>query len=162
MTGNDDDGISIAPMKIFARKSLLNKIDHEKMFKLSRYGLKFFSEYFGLKYPFSKFDQIFSPSMNYEGLSSQGILSYAEHFLYPVDDGKKETEYRRAYFNIVVLHEIAHQWIGNVVTPKWWNDLWIMESLATFMSIKAFENYKDFEMPYDAKWIRFLYYKKWG
>ena len=69
-TKQKGDLLDITPMRIYARKSQLKYIDHEEMFLVTRNALNFYSEYFGYKYPFSKCDQVFAPSHNYDGLSS--------------------------------------------------------------------------------------------
>jgi aminopeptidase N len=86
-----DPPSKIPPMKIFTRKSLIDKIDHKQMFKVTRYGMKYFSEYFGFEYPFSKYDQLFTPSMPFDGLSSQGMVTFSESFLYTDKYHDKET-----------------------------------------------------------------------
>ena len=137
------DLLDIPPMRIYARKSQLEYIDHQEMFLATRNALNFYSRYFGLNFPFSKCDQVFAPSHNYDGLSTQGIISYNERFLYNekanTSSKEKMTKYKKMQFIDTVLHELAHQWFGNIVTPKWWDDLWIMEAFATFMSFEALE-----------------------
>ena len=110
---------------------------------MTRDGLNFYSEYFALKYPFSKCDQIFAPAHNHDGLSTQGIISYNERFLYNEKSDKimkdQLTQHKKIVFLNVILHELAHQWFGNIITPKWWDDLWIIEAYATFMSNEAMD-----------------------
>ena len=157
------DNLKIPPMKLYLRNSLFDKIDHKEMFQITRNGLNYYSKYFCMEYPFSKCDQIFSPTHAYDGLSSQGIISYKEEFLFAdIKNENKKTQYKLAYFHIVVLHELAHQWFGNIVSPKWWDDLWILESLAVLMSLKAFENDQEIHLKKDEKWVKFADYKDWG
>ena len=73
------------------------------------------------------------------------------------------TRWKRIQFLDTVLHELAHQWFGNVITPKWWNDLWIIEAYATFMSFEALEQAcKDLDYTDDEKWEKFVCYKNWS
>ena len=142
-------------------------IDHEEMFLATRNALNFYSKYFGYNYPFSKCDQVFDPSHKYDGLSSQGIISYSEKFIYNEEahttfENYKLTDHRKITFLMTVLHELAHQWFGNIITPKWWDDLWIIEAYATFMSFEALEAQGQLKYSKDQKWVKFMDWKKWA
>ena len=77
---------------------------------------------------------MFIPDIPYNGLSSQGCISLHEKFLSPSSD------YMALERDSAILHELVHQWFGNLVAIKWWNDLWIMESMAVYMTYRGLTN----------------------
>ena len=117
---------------MFVRKSMKDKMERQKeIFGTARRGLNYFNNYFGLEYPFSKLDLVFVPDISYDALSTQGCLSFKEKFLSPV------SEFDHIALSSTILHEIVHQWFGNLTTMKWWDDLWIIESMAVYMADRA-------------------------
>lgn len=96
--------------------------------------MDYYSQYFGLDYPFSKLDFIFVPDISYEALSTQGCMSFKEKFLNPI------TLTDRILQQCTILHEIVHQWFGNLTTMKWWDDLWIIESMAVYMANRGMDH----------------------
>ncbi|KAJ8281245.1 hypothetical protein GJAV_G00065250 [Gymnothorax javanicus] len=99
--------------------------------------LDFFEEYTGLKYPLQKLDQVGFQMFLPSGMESWGLTMYSENIL-NYKEGLFPTE-RKASTSIVIAHELAHQWFGNLVTMKWWNDLWLKEGFSTYMSYLAME-----------------------
>lgn len=95
-------------------------------------------EYFGRPYPYRKLDLIAVPESFGGAMENIGAIVYDE-FLLLMDD-KSPLEQRRIY-TYVHAHEIAHMWFGNLVTPEWWNDIWLNESFATWMMYKAADGY---------------------
>ena len=119
------------PLGLFCRRSLAEHLDADELFDVTTKGFAFFEDVFGMAYPFEKYDQLFVPEFNAGAMENAGCVTHHEDYVFRsrVTDAAYE---RRAE---TILHEMAHMWFGDLVTMRWWDDLWLNESFATWASI---------------------------
>jgi aminopeptidase N len=122
-------GVTI-PLGVFCRRSLAEFLDADEILTVTRQGFDYFVEQFGYPYPFDKYDQLFVPEYNAGAMENAGCVTFLDDYVFrsKVTDAAYE---RRAE---TILHELAHMWFGDLVTMRWWDDLWLNESFATYVS----------------------------
>jgi aminopeptidase N len=142
------------PMSLFCRHSL-SKYMHdvaEDWFRVTRHGIDYYEEMFACKYPFDKLDQVFAPDYNMGAMENVGCILYRDQYLERED---KFPRVRKENIYNTILHEISHMWFGNLVTMKWWDDLWLNEAFANMISWMCMEEAKGLE-DITLAWYNFM------
>jgi len=121
------------PLGVLCRASLAEHLDAEEVMDLTRRGFAHYEELFDLAYPFAKYDQLFVPEFNAGAMENAGAVTFLEDYVFRSRVPEAMVE-RRA---VTVLHELAHMWFGDLVTMRWWDDLWLNESFAEYASTLA-------------------------
>jgi aminopeptidase N len=128
------DGIDLG---VYCRRSLLEHLDADALLELTRQGFDAFHALFGVRYGWDKYDQVFVPEFNMGAMENAGCVTFSEDYVFRSRTTKASYE-RRA---VTLLHEMAHMWFGDLVTMQWWDDLWLNESFAEFVSTHVAANH---------------------
>ncbi|HWA64823.1 MAG TPA: aminopeptidase N [Mycobacteriales bacterium] len=123
----EHDGI---PLGVYCRKSLVQYLDADDIIEITRQGFDAYHQLFESRYPWPKYDQVFVPEFNAGAMENAGCITFTEQYVFRSRQTDASYE-RRA---VTVLHEMAHMWFGDLVTMKWWDDLWLNESFAEYVS----------------------------
>nr|WP_250885646.1 aminopeptidase N [Shewanella jiangmenensis] len=129
------------PMRLFARQSIADKVNPEDWFNYTSQGLTYFERYFGIPYPFKKYDQLLVPDFLYGAMENAAAITFSESGF--VSSGEMSLPQKQSLAG-VIMHEMAHQWFGDLVTMKWWNGLWLNESFASLMGTMALAEIPEF------------------
>ena len=144
----DEEGVDGRPSSLYVRRSRKDNVPKEDLFRLNREALVWLEEYFDYPYPFRKLDLVLVPGFPYGGMEHAGAIFYREQSMLFDQTPTEGQLLRRA---ILIYHEVSHQWFGNLVTMNWFDDLWLKEGFATFVSYRIL----DALVPEAGAWQRF-------
>jgi aminopeptidase N len=149
---DEHDGI---PLGVYCRQSLAEYLDADEILEVTRQGFDFFHGSFGIKYPFQKYDQLFVPEFKEGAMENAGAVTLLEAYIFR----SRVTDFAREARGETILHEMAHMWFGDLVTMRWWDDLWLNESFATWAGTLAQAE----ATRWTAAWTTFAQlYKAWA
>ena len=133
-TWRGPDG-QVVPLVLHARASLAEELAAQapQMFEVTRQCMSYFHELFGIDYPFGEYHQIFVPEFNAGAMENPGCVTFRDQFVF---QGAITRQGLLSRTN-TIAHEMAHMWFGDLVTPVWWDDLWLNESFAEYMAHRA-------------------------
>lgn len=148
------------PLRLFCRKSLIEHVLKlkDKWFDTSIKCIRFYENFFSTPWPFDKLDQLFVPDYNMGAMENVGMVIYTENY---IERDEVFTRDKTQGVLVTLLHEISHMWFGNLVTMKWWDDLWLNESFANFISYLCLDQAIGLE-EYELSWSIFLDENFWG
>ncbi len=121
------------PMSILCRQSLAQHLDGDRLHQITTAGFEVFEKHFGYPYPFGKYDQVFVPEYNSGAMENVGCVVIRDEYVFRSRQTKAAHQVRAN----TILHELSHMWFGDLVTMKWWDDLWLKESFATWAATFA-------------------------
>jgi aminopeptidase N len=151
---DEHDGI---PLGLLVRQSLAGSLDADadELFTLTRQCFDAFHRLFGIRYPFGKYDQAFVPEFNAGAMENPGLVTFRDPLVFSARPSRSQRVQRAT----TIAHEMAHQWFGNLTTPKWWDDLWLNEAFAEYMGNRVTAEATAFD---DAITWAQLTRKNWG
>ncbi|MDR7278633.1 aminopeptidase N [Catenuloplanes atrovinosus] len=134
----EHDGI---PLGLYCRASLAGDLDKDaaEILDVTARCLDRFHELFGVRYPFGKYDQAFVPEFNAGAMENPGLVTFRDDYVFRSAVTETEHELRAT----VIAHEMAHMWFGDLVTMRWWDDLWLNESFAEHMGYRVIAEVTD-------------------
>jgi aminopeptidase N len=150
----DHDGI---PLAVYCRAALAPHLDKDidELFEITAASFDRYHELFGLRYPFGKYDQAFVPEFNAGAMENIGLVTLRDEYIFrsAVSDAERQDRAE------TIAHEMAHMWFGDLVTMRWWDDLWLNESFAEYLGHRVVAEATRF----DNVWASFAVSRKgWG
>ena len=145
-------GDQVVALGVLCRPSLAEFLEADEIIEVTKQGLDFFTDAFAFPYPWGKYDQIFVPEYNLGAMENPGLVTFTEAYL----SRGAATDAQRGSRANTILHEMSHMWFGDLVTMRWWDDLWLKESFADYMGAHASAAATRFT---DA-WVRFAANRK--
>ncbi|MFL6115267.1 MAG: aminopeptidase N [Catenulispora sp.] len=137
----------LIPVSALVRKSLAAYFDPAAILGVTKAGLDFYHRIFDYPYPFGKYDSAFVPEYNLGAMENPGLVTFNEKLIFR----SKTTDASYQGRASTIMHEMAHMWFGDLVTMKWWDDLWLKESFADFMGVYALTR----ATGWDQAWVSF-------
>ncbi|WP_084102566.1 aminopeptidase N [Demequina sp. NBRC 110051] len=136
------------PARVYGRPEVADHLASARLFADVQAGISLYERIFATEYPYDSYDQIYVPQYNWGAMENAGCVTISEdRYLFRTEVSQSELEARTN----VVLHELAHMWFGNLVTMRWWDDLWLNESFADFVAHHAATQVTE----YTDAWVAF-------
>jgi len=142
------------PLGLYCRQSIAEHLDADDLFTVTKQGFGFYEDQFGVAYPFGKYDQLFVPEYNVGAMENAGCVTFRDEYLFRSRQVASAYESRAN----TILHEMAHMWFGDLVTMRWWDDLWLNESFAEWAAHWA----SVAATSYTEAWVNFAGRKNWA
>ena len=150
----EHDGV---PLGLLSRRALAGHLDEqaEELFAITRACLDWYHEHFGLRYPFGNYFQAFVPEFNWGAVENPGCVNFRDELLFRGTVTASQRQDRA----VIIAHEMAHMWFGDLVTLRWWDDIWLNESFAEYMGWRVASEATEFT----GAWTGFAVGRKgWG
>lgn len=150
--GASDGGHAELALRLLCRRTLARYLDSDDVFEVTRAGLDFFHERYGVTFPWGSYDQVYVPEYNLGAMENPGCITFNENYISRSTPTFSERQ-RRAN---TTLHEMCHMWFGDLATPSWWDDLWLKESFAENQGASAIAT----ATRYVGEWANFAMNRK--